>query len=148
MNRKLENEEPNFFVDFVSKRCLLMHRRRIDGLIRSLRALLEHHNRGRISQVDFLLRFNLVMFQYMTYERPNHMNAVLVHERRRNVQMNPEDLGREVLDSIITSMRDRFESNNVSRLLFYEDPRSFFDERLFPNINNSNVPNPISQGFN
>ena len=36
-----------------------------------------------INQVDFLLRFNLIMFQYMTFERPMYMNAVLRHERRR-----------------------------------------------------------------
>lgn len=45
--------------------------------------------------------------------------------------MGPEELGREVLDSIVSSMRDRFESSNVNRLLFYEDPRAFFDERIF-----------------
>jgi hypothetical protein len=120
-----------------------MHRRRIDGLIRSLKALLELHNRGRISQVDFLLRFNLIMFQYMTYERPQHMDAVLANQRRRSEQMNPEDLGREVLDSIITNMRNRFENNNVSRLLFYEDPRTFFDDRIFMGAGrNAPVPAP------
>ena len=45
--------------------------------------------------------------------------------------MGPEELGREVLDSIVSSMRDRFESSSVNRLLFFEDPRAFFDERVF-----------------
>lgn len=74
------------------------------------------------------------------------MNAVLAHERRRTVEMNPEELGREVLDTIVTSMRDRFESNNVSRLLFYEDPRTFFDERIFANAGAS-APQIVELGL-
>lgn len=61
--------------------------------------------------------------------------------------MNPEELGREVLDSIVSSMRDRFESSNVNRLLFYEDPRTFFDERIFFNAG-QNAPAPPANGLN
>ena len=70
MNRHMQNETTNFLVEYVTQRCLANHHRRIDILVRSLRQLLDNQNRDRVSQVDFLLRFNLIMFQYMTYERP------------------------------------------------------------------------------
>ena len=70
MNRHMQNETTNFLVEYVTQRCLANHQRRIDILVRSLRQLLDNQNRERVSQVDFLLRFNLIMFQYMTYERP------------------------------------------------------------------------------
>ena len=89
-----------------------MHRDRIDGLVRGLRLLLDHHNRNRITQVDFLLRFNLIMFQYMTYERPLHLDAVLTYERNRarmEGRIDEVEAGREALDQIVLSMRERFE---------------------------------------
>ena len=87
-----------------------------------LRNSMELHNRRRISQVEFLLRFNMVMFEFMTLSMPPHMAAVIDHERREaesTGQPSEVEAGRLMLESIVAHMRERFEQNRAERNLLF-----------------------------
>ncbi|CDW72129.1 ring finger protein 215 [Stylonychia lemnae] len=117
LQNRLDRPNHNFFIKFVVQRCLNIHRTRVQALNRSFDSLSRLQQSNRVSQVDYLLRLNLLVIQFMTQEYPSYMNTVIRYERRRQ---------RNMANGVNSEANELFQNEQL------------VNQRIFSNLNNMN----------
>eukprot|EP00347_Sterkiella_histriomuscorum_P016297 403353724 len=125
---RLAQPRKNFFVKFVMKRCIEMYKKRVQSLNRSFQSLSDLQQRNEVNSVDYILRLNLLVIQFLTQDFPSHMHVIIRHHRRE-------------MRNRVNRRQDNQQHQNIQQQFIQQNLMNLQDA---DNLNLNHVNNPIS----